>query len=85
MKSIRVLLLAICLIVPLFCQVAHAAPDGHRARRVGVAVAFRFGAEARERRHQRRVEKIGRGKQIDALKADRRTARDKLRRGRRER
>ncbi len=85
MKPFRVLLLAICLIVPLFCQVAHAAPDGHRARGVGVAVTVRFGAKARERRHQRRVEKIKRGEQLDALKSDRRAAKVKRRRARRER
>ncbi len=85
MKATRIVLLTAALFLPaMVAQTAYARPDGHRVRRVGVAVTVRFGAEARERRHQRKVERIKRGKQIDALKADRRTARDKLRRGRRE-
>ena len=85
LMPLAVFVILLAMTVPLFCQAAQAAPDGHRARRVGVAVTVRFGPAARERRHKRHVEKIGRRKQIDALKADRRTARDKLRRGRRER
>ena len=82
---LAVFVIVLAMILPLFGRTAHAAPDGHRARRMGVAVVLRFGPEARERRHDRRVERIKRGKQLDALKADRRSARDKLRRARQQR